>query len=336
MSSPPRSPRLDFIDHLKAIGIVLVVVGHAAATPQAWATAIYAFHVPLFFWISGFLLGLDHRPPATAQAIGRRVRALWWPYVAFFVLSWGYALATAPLAGDGGELLHAPWYRPLLALLRGRSEDLSVNVALWFFPCLIVVQVAYGLLRRVASAGVAAIPCVALATVVSAAAWQPDPRWPWEIDTAIVAIGFFALGVVSPAPVAWLAGRGRATLAALALGAAGLGWLAVQHNGRVDLQMMNFGRVGPLFLPTALLGILLCLAATLRLPALGVSRWVADRALLIFPSHLLVFNALSGAVMLLGLPRELKLDAWFGALSVLLGLAAGGPLGAAWARLQRR
>ena len=336
MSSPPRSPRLDFIDHLKAIGIVLVVVGHAAATPQAWATAIYAFHVPLFFWISGFLLGLDHRPPATAQAIGRRVRALWWPYVAFFVLSWGYALATAPLAGDGGELLHAPWYRPLLALLRGRSEDLSVNVALWFFPCLIVVQVAYGLLRRVASAGVAAIPCVALATVVSAAAWQPDPRWPWEIDTAIVAIGFFALGVVSPAPVAWLAGRGRATLAALVLGAAGLGWLAVQHNGRVDLQMMNFGRVGPLFLPTALLGILLCLAATLRLPALAVSRWVADRALLIFPSHLLVFNALSGAVMLLGLPRELKLDAWFGALSVLLGLAAGGPLGAAWARLQRR
>lgn len=315
---------------------MLVVVGHAAATPQAWATAIYAFHVPLFFWISGFLLALDRRPPGTAQAIGRRVQALWWPYLAFFVLSWGYGLATAPLAGDGGDSLHAPWYRPLLALLRGRSEDLSVNVALWFFPCLIAVQVGYGLLRRVVSVGGAAVLCIAVATVVSAAPWRPDPRWPWEIDTAVVAIGFFALGAVSPAPVAWLAGRRRATLAALALGAAGLGWLAVQLNGRVDLQMLNFGRVGALYLPTALLGILLCLAATLRLPALRASRWVADRALLIFPSHLLVFNALSGAVMLLGLPRELKLDAWFGALSVLLGLAAGGPLGAAWARLQRR
>lgn len=336
MSSAPRSPRLDFIDHLKAIGIVLVVVGHAAATPQAWATAIYAFHVPLFFWISGFLLGRDRRPPGTAQAIGRRVQALWWPYLAFFVLSWGYALATAPLADDGGALLHAPWHRPLLTLLRGRSEDLSVNVALWFFPCLIAVHVAYGLLRRVASAGAAAALCTAVAAVVSAAAWRPDPRWPWEIDTAAVAIGFFALGAVSPGPVAWLADRRGTMLAALALGAAGLGGLAVQHNGRVDLQMMNFGRLGALFLPTALLGILLCLAATLRLPALAASRWVADRALLIFPSHLLVFHALHGAVTVLGLPGGTKLEPWFGALAVLLGLAAGAPLGAGWARLQRR
>lgn len=336
MSAAARSPRLDFIDHLKAIGIVLVVVGHAAATPQAWVNAIYAFHVPLFFWISGFLLARDPRPPGSVRAIGRRVQALWWPYLVFFVLSWLYRLATAPLAGDGGEAAHVPWYGPAVALLRGRSEDLSVNVALWFFPCLIAVQVGYGLLRRVASAGAAAIGCVALASVVSAAAWQPEPRWPWELDTAAVALGFFALGAVSPGPVAWLAGRRRATLAVLALGAAGLGGLAVQHNGRVDLQMLNFGHVGALYLPTALLGIVLCLAATLRLPALGASRWLADRALLIFPSHLLVFHALNGAVTLLGLPRETKLGAWFGALSVLLGLAAGGPLGAAWARLRRR
>ncbi|HSV68760.1 MAG TPA: acyltransferase family protein [Methylibium sp.] len=336
MATSPHATRIDFVDHLKALGIVLVVIGHAAATPPSWASVIYAFHMPLFFWISGYLLGLDHRPPGAACSIRRRVRSLWWPYLAFFTLSWLYWLATAPLAGRASEAAGTPWHAPLLGLLRGRSEDLPVNVALWFFPCLIAVHVGYGLLRRGVSARGAALLCLTLAIVVSAWAWRPATRWPWELDTAAVAIGVFALGAVSPAPVAWLATRGRGALQALALGAGGLGLLAMLHNGRVDLQMMNFGRAPPLYLPIALLGIALSLAVTLRLPALRASRWLSDRALVIFPSHLLVFNALGGGATLLGLPHEVTLEPWFGVLSVLLGLAAGGPLGAGWARLQRR
>lgn len=59
-----------FIDHIKGIAILLVVVGHAIAWTQDdfvyiiqerpkiemfWWHFIYSFHMPLFFWVSGYL-----------------------------------------------------------------------------------------------------------------------------------------------------------------------------------------------------------------------------------------------------------------------------------------
>lgn len=61
----------DYIDSLKGLAIILVVVGHCIAwnfsdyntiikeskpSDLFWWHLIYSFHMPLFFWISGFLL----------------------------------------------------------------------------------------------------------------------------------------------------------------------------------------------------------------------------------------------------------------------------------------
>ena len=44
-----------WIDNLKGFGILLVVIGHAIPR-EGFGQWIYAFHMPLFFFISGFLL----------------------------------------------------------------------------------------------------------------------------------------------------------------------------------------------------------------------------------------------------------------------------------------
>ena len=44
------------IDTTKAYGIVLVVIGHAPGIPELLISLIYSFHMPLFFFISGYLL----------------------------------------------------------------------------------------------------------------------------------------------------------------------------------------------------------------------------------------------------------------------------------------
>lgn len=49
--------RLDYLDIAKGIAIFLVVMGHAVLafdTPY-WRLAIYAFHMPLFFLVSGMV-----------------------------------------------------------------------------------------------------------------------------------------------------------------------------------------------------------------------------------------------------------------------------------------
>ena len=48
--------RLHWIDTLKAIGIMLVFLGHSGAP---FHDGIYLFHMPLFFIISGFLWNMD-------------------------------------------------------------------------------------------------------------------------------------------------------------------------------------------------------------------------------------------------------------------------------------
>ena len=44
-----------WIDNLKGFGILLVVIGHTVPR-EGLGQWIYAFHMPLFFFISGFLL----------------------------------------------------------------------------------------------------------------------------------------------------------------------------------------------------------------------------------------------------------------------------------------
>ena len=45
--------RLEVFDTLKGIGILLVVLGHSAICDELHS-AIYSFHMPLFFMISGY------------------------------------------------------------------------------------------------------------------------------------------------------------------------------------------------------------------------------------------------------------------------------------------
>lgn len=52
--------RLDWIDCLKGLGIILVVWGHLNL-PRAVEIIIYSFHMPLFFFISGYLFKNGNR-----------------------------------------------------------------------------------------------------------------------------------------------------------------------------------------------------------------------------------------------------------------------------------
>ena len=47
--------RLDYLDMVKGIGIILVVVGHSTYVSDGTLTWLASFHMPLFFILSGIL-----------------------------------------------------------------------------------------------------------------------------------------------------------------------------------------------------------------------------------------------------------------------------------------
>ena len=47
--------RIDFLDASKGIGILLVILGHILTDKNILLKFIYAFHMPLFFIIAGYV-----------------------------------------------------------------------------------------------------------------------------------------------------------------------------------------------------------------------------------------------------------------------------------------
>lgn len=76
--------RSDIINIAKAIGIILMVIGHSGC-PQWLHDFIYVFHMPLFFFLSGYCmkeLYLDEK----WLFVKKRMKRVWWTFVKWNIL----------------------------------------------------------------------------------------------------------------------------------------------------------------------------------------------------------------------------------------------------------
>lgn len=141
--------RIYTIDIAKTIAIVLVVIGHfiPAGSPQWWVdarTVIYTFHMPLFFFASGFLFAYTERPVAYGKFLLHKARRLMLPYLSASVLIICFKLLTERGADAAAidnpvtpmAFLQMLWYP-------------SAGYFLWFIWALMWMFVVSGLFRGV-------------------------------------------------------------------------------------------------------------------------------------------------------------------------------------------
>lgn len=78
--------RESWIDVLKGIGIVLVVIGHTSQN-NCLVDWIYTFHMPMFFSLSGYLWNRLACEPVTFKEFAiKRIKKILWPFVLFRIL----------------------------------------------------------------------------------------------------------------------------------------------------------------------------------------------------------------------------------------------------------
>jgi fucose 4-O-acetylase-like acetyltransferase len=129
------------VDAAKGVGILLVIAGHVWWRGPV-RDAIYAFHMPLFFLLSGYMV----RPQPTGGLILRQARSLFLPFGAFSLI-----LITADLAIEGlrGVRPIFPDYRTGIETILLRTESLrGPFTILWFIPCLFFARIAWNLVAR--------------------------------------------------------------------------------------------------------------------------------------------------------------------------------------------
>ncbi|MHA6766600.1 acyltransferase family protein [Sphingobium ummariense] len=132
----PAAGRLDWIDVARGIGIVAVVAGHVW-TRGPLRDAIYSFHMPLFFLLSGMLA----QPRPVLAFARRQVAGQMRPYAAFLALLIAADQIIEPLRGNR-PIFHQ-WPDDLLPILLGGTWLRGPYTIFWFVPCLMVARILF-------------------------------------------------------------------------------------------------------------------------------------------------------------------------------------------------
>ena len=194
----PETARLDWVDMLRGGAILFVVIGHgwrglhgAGVIDDAQLVgldrAIYSFHMPLFFMISGFFYIRSLTLPAGAF-VSARMRRLLYPMVL-----WTYVFVLAKLAA--GPFVNTPvdWGDLWALPIPGRWH-------FWFLWALLLIHLALYGLRLLQTRPHLRTPVLLALLVVSIVGAQltyllPAGSWPW-VGSAIVMLPYFVVGLL--------------------------------------------------------------------------------------------------------------------------------------------
>ena len=138
-----KERHLDYIDMVKGVGIILVVLGHSTYISEQALTWLASFHMPLFFIVSGLLFAYKQSEQEPFGSYCRkRFCGMMIPYFWFSLIYIGvdyYYLYAHPEVIDQAFINAA-------ALQAVSLFGISV---LWFLPAIFLGELClYGLIRR--------------------------------------------------------------------------------------------------------------------------------------------------------------------------------------------
>ncbi len=177
--------RLSYVDLFRALGIVMMIMGHINFG-YPFDKYIHAFHMPMFFFCSGFFYSSCNNSKDLQQRVIRKCKSLLVPYfslalIHFFIIS----LRTHSL------------YREALHLLiwNTTAAGFPIAGALWFLTALFLAECIYMILDCLApNRQFLTIASFSLALFGNfwLAVFSSQP--PFGLDAALVGIGFFHFG----------------------------------------------------------------------------------------------------------------------------------------------
>lgn len=192
MPTPPHS-RSAAIDAVRVLGVVAVVVGHAIPD-EGFRAALFGWHVPLFFLLSGYLWKPNR--DSIRDEWRSRWRSLAGPYL-FWLCVIGVAYAIVLVTVPGERDLD-DWVGPLL----GGANANEPFTTFWFVSVLLFSVLLFRVVMR--------LPLPLVGLVVAAgllAGYLAGPQLafsPLGAGSALPSLVFLLAGFLLRRPIEWL------------------------------------------------------------------------------------------------------------------------------------
>lgn len=178
------------VDILRGLGIILMIMGHieigAQPYDQYFSIWYHAFHMPMFYVISGyFFVGLE---VDESTFIGHKARKLLIPYFFWGVFHILYSYVWR--GGDNGSLYNSIinfFVDPTIA-------GVPIAGALWFLPALFWIDVIFFEMNRVIKNRWLLFFASLIVGLCGMIATKGGIHLPMALDSALVGVAFYATG----------------------------------------------------------------------------------------------------------------------------------------------
>lgn len=240
--------RIDCLDIAKGIGMLLVVLGHADP-PKALRYAIFAFHMPMFFMISGMVYRKKRRGAASD------LLHLLAPYAASVAVILVFQLIRTRLGlantyDSIGDLLKSAWFGS-----GTNHQGVKLIGEIWFLVALFWsrrLMDGLSCVDNLWARALCAAAMIGLGTVL-----VNDKKWaPMSMDVALFGVGFMLAGWLIANRTDLLTGGDK--LWPVLLACLPVFWAGCTQS-RLSMSARRYGELW-LALPTAVAGSLLTIA----------------------------------------------------------------------------
>lgn len=308
--------RMAYLDVLKGVAIILVLLGHRGFN-SALVQVIYFFHMPLFFFISGYLDKMQTIP--THVTASKKAKRLLYPYIVFNVLIIAYNTLFDFIRGEAeiGKLI-----KRIIAFLYGNyiwENNIDYIGTLWFLVGLFFSVLIANLIYHFSNKSnirlfICFVSLMLAGEICSYMNVKFDIRLPWCIDVAFIGALFYLFGFY------WKKWKQREKyekcwvgllffIVGGILGYINLVYMKINNYEMVrsDMLQMNYG-ILPLFITSALLmsvGSMIIIKKICEKYSFKVGAHIGQLSLLIMIDHLYVYEIFDIILNRLGINRWL-------------------------------
>jgi len=265
----------------KGYGIILVILAHTAI-PDKIFWFIFSFHMPLFFFLSGYLLNLE-KYKSWIDFLKSRAKKLIIPYIIFFIILFIYWTLLGHRFGETHDLNVKNWQ--ILYQFTYASTALIMPFGpIWFLLSLFWVEVIFfTLIKIIKQKTLLLISIFGIAAIGYLLSLKLTVRPPWGLDVALIALLFYGLGSFIRQ---YKTGLSKIASIPIIIALVLIGWEVSHLNMRVSLMENHYGNFY-YFIVASLAGI----AATVLFARLFHHHfidWIGKNSLIIFSFHIAV------------------------------------------------